>query len=60
MKNWNKVAILMMVLGLLLIPYAFILTWAVANSNIPWMLISFSLIVGTSCFYTAIGLMNLK
>lgn len=60
MKIRNKVAILMIVLGLLLIPCALVLVWAVANSNIPWLLISFSFIAGISCIYTAIGIMSLK
>ncbi|MCI8346012.1 MAG: hypothetical protein HFJ42_08790 [Clostridia bacterium] len=60
MKNRNKVAILMIVLGLLLIPCALILVWAVANSNIPWMLISFCIITAVGCFYTAIGIISLK
>lgn len=59
-KIQNKVAILMIVLGVLLIPCALRLVWAVANSNIPGMLISFLLIVGIGCFYTAIGIMSLK
>ncbi len=60
MKNRNKVAILMIVLGLLLIPSALVLVWAVTNSNIPWLLISFCIITGIGCFYTAIGIMSLK
>lgn len=60
MKIRNKVAILMIVLGLLLVPCALVLVWTVVNSNIPWMLISFLLIGCTSCIYTAIGIMSLK
>lgn len=60
MKTRNKVAILMIVLGLLLVPCALVLVWAVANSNVPWMLMSFLIIVCTSCIYTAIGIMSLN
>lgn len=60
MKTRNKIAILMIVLGLLLIPCALVLIWAVANSNIPWMLMSFCFIASIACIYTAIGIMSLK
>lgn len=60
MKNRNKVAILMIVLGLVLIPCALRLAWAVANSNITWMLMSFCIITIIGCFYVAIGIMNSK
>lgn len=60
MKARNKIAILMIMLGLLLIPCTLRVVWAVANSNIPWMIMSFSVIVAISCIYTAIGIMSLK